>query len=172
MRTRGLSHAVTPTAAYDNNTNTAAVVSGGYWNYGVVPMPVGGDYYFTSGQGSMQIPRTSRRSPPPLLPRSMLWLRSSSVEPPQRRHRHRTSNGWTASIQSTSAERGPPSHRRPELTLRQRRLLTRCAIPAGTNLSTVTVVVEVQTGQRSSRHDAAQCLPMHSSVSVAEIYIQ
>jgi hypothetical protein len=48
---QGTFASVTPTAAYDNNTNTAAVVSGGYWNYGVAPMPVGGDYYFTSGQG-------------------------------------------------------------------------------------------------------------------------
>jgi hypothetical protein len=46
------------------------------------------------------------------------------------------------------------------------------AIPAGTNLSTVSVVVEVQTGNAvvdTTPLSACQCT---ASVSVAEIYIQ
>jgi hypothetical protein len=37
----GTSATVTPTAAYDNNTNTSAVISGSYRNNSVAPMPSG-----------------------------------------------------------------------------------------------------------------------------------
>jgi hypothetical protein len=168
---QGTFASVTPAAAYDNNTNTAAVVSGGYWNYGVAPMPVGGYYYFTSGQGQcsfLNFPAITTAVSTTLKVVASFGFSGTAPTPASSPN----SNGWYGSIQVNiggvwTSLTPPTGIDSPTATATYT-----LAIPTGTNLSTVSVVVEVQTGNAVADTTPLSACQCTASVSIAEIYIQ
>lgn len=164
----GTSMTTTPTAAYDNNTNTAAVISGTYWNEGVAPMPVNGDYYFPSAQGSCGFsgfPAITTTAPTTLNVVASFAINGTAPLPAS----SPSSSGWiasvSASVNGTLTLLGDPYEPTAQTTYT-------LAIPAGTNLSTITVWIDAQGGNAVSDTTPLSACQGSCSMSVAEIYIQ
>jgi hypothetical protein len=164
----GTSMTTAPTAAYDNNTNTAAVISGSYWNEGVAPMPVNGDYYFPAAQGSCGFsgfPAITTTAATTLNVVASFAINGTAPLPAS----SPSSSGWIASISAsvsgTLTMLGDPYQPTAQTTYT-------LAIPAGTNLSTITVWIDAQGGNAVSDTTPLTSCQGSCSVSVAEIYIQ
>lgn len=165
---QGTSATVTPTAAYDNNTNTSAVISGSYWNNGVVPMPSGGNYYFPSSQGSCGFsgfPAITTSIATTLKVVATFAFNGTAPLPAS----SPSSSGWIGSISASVAGTLTSIASPYQLTSPTTYTL---AIPAGTNLSTITVWINAQGGNAVVDTTPLSSCQGTCSMSVAEIYIQ
>jgi hypothetical protein len=166
---QGTSATVTPTAAYDNNTNTAATIQAAWWNNGVVPMPVSGNYTFPCSQGVCMfsgfpaITTTIATTLKVIASFAGSGMNTPGPGPVA------SPTGWggvvMASIGGTLSTLANPYQTTAQATYT-------LAIPAGTNLSTISVTITADIDSTVPDTTPLSSCQGSYSIAVAEIFIQ